>query len=228
MSYTADKLSRLTDTTDYSSCSNADALEVLHIDLDWEVDFRRKVLSGVATLRLQATVEGVSQVILDTRDLTIRSCSVNGSLATHALGEATEAFGASLTISLPAPVPKDNIIMVAVDYETSPDATAIGWLPPAQTAGKKYPYLFTQCQAIHARSMLPCMDAPGKKSTYKAKVTTPSWATAVMSGIQSDPLNMFGEGFDPSAVNAEEEKVVTLRLLAPIPTHLPARRHQSI
>lgn len=37
-------------------------------------------------------------------------------------------------------------MIVEVTYETSPSATALQWLTPEQTAGKKQPYLFSQCQ----------------------------------------------------------------------------------
>lgn len=31
--------------------------------------------------------------------------------------------------------------------------------------------LYSQCQAIHARSLVPCFDTPANKQTYDAKVT---------------------------------------------------------
>lgn len=43
-------------------------------------------------------------------------------------------------------------MIVEVTYETSPSATALQWLTPEQTAGKREPYLFSQCQ-VTAR---PC------------------------------------------------------------------------
>lgn len=45
------------------------------------------------------------------------------------------------------------------------------------------PYLFSQCQAIHARSIVPCMDTPSVKSTYEAEVTVPAGMTCLMSAI---------------------------------------------
>jgi leukotriene-A4 hydrolase len=54
-------------------------------------------------------------------------------------------------------------MQVEIFYQTHPEASATQWLEPALTAGKEHPYLFTQCQAIHARSLLPCQDAPGNK-----------------------------------------------------------------
>ena len=65
-------------------------------------------------------------------------------------------------------------------YHTSPTATALQWLAPQQTAGGRQPYVFTQCQPIHARSVLPCQDTPLARIKYSAKVTIPATAKVVM------------------------------------------------
>lgn len=67
---------------------------------------------------------------------------------------------------------------VTVNYGTSPEATALQWMKKEQTADKKAPYLFSQCQAIHARSIVPCMDTPSVKTTYEAEVGTLSGRVA--------------------------------------------------
>ena len=79
----------------------------------------------------------------------------------YSLGDATAEFGAALTVTLPTAVAKGSSVDVAITYATAAQSTALQWLPPAQTAGRAKPYLFSQCQAIHARSMLPCVDSPG-------------------------------------------------------------------
>ena len=48
-----------------------------------------------------------------------------------------------------------NEYSIIINYNTTTKCEAIQWLNPNQTLGKQYPYLFSQCQAIHARSFLP-------------------------------------------------------------------------
>ena len=94
------------------------------------------------------------------------------------LDELREPFGQRLAVTLGSDVGDEAT--VRVHYATSPASSAIQWLSPSQTAGKKHPYLFTQCQAIHARSMLPCQDSPAAKAAYSAEITVPKPLVALM------------------------------------------------
>jgi leukotriene-A4 hydrolase len=138
---------------DAHSFSNPEQIRVRHVELDLEVLFSRKVLKGSATLTPERAAPADS-LKLDTRDLKIPGAEssadgANFSKAEFALGEADGILGAPLTIRLPA-----QAANVRIEYESSPGASGVQWLEPAQTAGKKHPYVFTQSQAIHARSWI--------------------------------------------------------------------------
>eukprot|EP00392_Amoebophrya_sp_AT5.2_P010442 g10502.t1 len=100
-------------------------------------------------------------------------------------------FGRSLHILLDVeqlhqsspPAEGEKFVIVRIYYQTGSEALSTQWVEPSATSGKKLPYLFTQCQAIHARSLLPCQDCPAAKCAYAASITCPEWAQALMSAV---------------------------------------------
>ena len=158
-----------------------------NLDLDCDVLFDRKIIKGAATLSLDRSVgAGDAPLILDTRNLAIEKVEAAGqdkplAEAKFSLGAADPILGAPLTIQLPPAATR-----VRIQYQTSPEASALQWLDPPQTAGKKRPFLFTQSQAINARSWIPLQDSPGVRMTYSAVVRTPKDLVAVMSA-RNDP-----------------------------------------
>jgi leukotriene-A4 hydrolase len=84
-----------------------------------------------------------------------------------------EPYGSPLTITLPSAVPKGKTVEVEIAVSTTENCTALQWMTPAQTSNKKHPYMFSQCQAIHGRSVFPCQDTPDVKSTYSFALRSP-------------------------------------------------------
>ena len=166
---------------DYHSLSNPGEMKVTHLDLDLTADFDAKRLKGSVTLTFDKLAADASELVLDTRELDIQSVSANGESLAFTLDEADPELGAALRIQVP-----DGINQVTVSYQTSPQASGVQWLTPAQTAGKQHPFLFTQAQAVHARSFIPLQDSPQVRVTYTAKIKTPEELLAVMSA-SNDP-----------------------------------------
>jgi leukotriene-A4 hydrolase len=165
---------------DIHSFSNPEQVRVKHLDLDCDVLFDKRILKGAATLTLDRR-DGAAPLVLDTRNLIIEKVEAGGAEAKFSLGATDPILGAPLTITLPT-----SAATVRITYSTSPEASALQWLDPPQTAGKKRPFLFTQSQAIHARSWIPLQDSPGVRMTYSARVRTPKDLLAVMSA-PNDP-----------------------------------------
>lgn len=156
---------------DIHSFGCPEQVRVRHLDLDLAVDFKKKVLRGFADLTLVRT-DPDAPLVLDTRDLLIEK--IDG--ARFELGHRDPILGSPLTIHLSAGTTK-----IRIHYTTSPGASGLQWLIPEQTAGKIHPFLFTQSQAIHARSWIPLQDSPGVRITYRARIQTPEELTALMS-----------------------------------------------
>ncbi len=159
---------------DVHSHANADEIRVTHLALDLSVDFASRRLEGTAALSLEGAA---SRLVLDTHDLEIYSVLLDdGKPAEFALGEDDPYLGRALDIRL-----RPGTRAVTIGYRTSPGAAAVQWLAPEQTAGGVHPFLFTQSQAILARTWVPCQDSPAVRFTYEATIRVPPELMAVMS-----------------------------------------------
>ena len=166
---------------DLHSYANPGEIRVTHVALDLDVSFEGRRLAGAALLSIDRLAADANRLVVDTRDLTIRRVEVRDSRGDFSqtafeLGNGDPILGAPLSIPVPA-----DAGAVRVHYATSPGASGLQWLDPPQTAGKLHPFLFTQSQAIHARSWIPLQDSPGVRVTYTATIRTPPELRAVMS-----------------------------------------------
>src|SRR6185369_6275131 len=165
---------------DVHSYANPGETRVAHAALDLEVLFRERILRGSVDLSLDRVDPSAAAVLLDTRGLDILGAETSAAgsgwtAARFELGPADAILGAALTVPL-----RRGDDRIRIQYQTRPGASGLQWLEPAQTAGRRHPFLFSQSQAIHARRWIPIQDTPQVRVTYEARVRTPPELAAVM------------------------------------------------
>lgn len=155
--------------TDFHSFSRPEEARAVHLDWDASVDFATKTISGTATYSIECAPDA-ERILFDLNGLNIQAVWVDGQETTFSVGPAQPFIGQPLSIPVHGGTKK-----VAIQYTTSSDAHALLWVDGAS------PFLFTQSQAILARTWIPCQDSPGIRFTYHAEVSVPSNLMALMS-----------------------------------------------
>ena len=191
---------------DPHSYASISPVRVRHLELNLVVNFDSRTLVGSATWHLANPGEA-NEVVFDAQELTIGAVETvddlgNASPADFSLGTSDPILGQSLHVVLTGAT-----VSVRIHYRTAPTAAALQWLAPAQTSGTQ-PFLFTQSQAILARTWLPCQDSPGIRFTYEASVRVPAHLLALMSAENSQLRSLTGE--------------YQFRMAQPIPAYLMA------
>ena len=181
---------------DHHSYSAPNESRVKHLSWNAEVDFETRIIAATATFDL-TNADDAKQVIFDVKDLTDYKITVDGKESAFELGADNALLGRSLTIPISA-----KSKQVTISYKTSRDAGALLWVD-----GEK-PFLFSQSQAILARTWIPCMDSPGVRYTYDATVKVRKDLLALMSAENPTEKNDSG--------------VYTFKMDQPIPSYLLA------
>ncbi|MEY4464920.1 MAG: hypothetical protein RLZZ465_550 [Bacteroidota bacterium] len=172
---------------------------IKHIDLHLKVNFTDKTIEGWVEYDLVHAylldnrkpgsvppyhfnpITGNHILLLDHRDMDVLGVYGGGAYdkktgtlkskakkLTYSVGVGTAdslLFGKPLEIEVPRSQSK-----IVIHYKTRPSAGALQWLSPAQTYDQTHPFLFSQSQAILARTWIPLQDKPSVRFTYSAEV----------------------------------------------------------
>ena len=186
---------------DHHSYTDFSQSRIQHIDFDFVVDFAQKKLHSTAKYKLDKAQTG--SLFLDSSDLEIKRVHSDGKDVEWELDLDDAVLGQRLHLkSL-----KDTDSFT-VEYSTSPGARALQWTDPIQTAGKAHPFLYSQCQAINARTLFPCQDSPSVRITYAATVEVPKGLVAVMG---AQPVE---------TVEKDATSIYSFEMPQPIPSYL--------
>ena len=183
--------------------SYADLLQgkITHIDLRIKVDFEAHVLKLEADYRLAEPVNG--SLFLDSAGVTLERAVADSHALEWEFDQQDELLGERLHLK-----GLNGVSSFTLAFEASDQARALQWLPAVQTEGGKHPFLYSQCQAIHARSVFPCQDTPSVRFTYTAEVEVPKALTAVMAAEQA--------GMEERG----ESRIFRFKMPQPIPSYL--------
>jgi len=177
---------------------------VTHLKWDAKVDFKEEIIRATASYTIKNKTAADS-IFLDSKDLVIHQIKRDDeeSPLQYKLTSTNSYLGSQLAIPITS-----NTKEIRIEYETTKGADALQFLAPQQTSGKKHSFLFTQSQAILARSWIPCQDSPGIRFTYEASVEVPGGMLALMSAK------------NPQSVN--EDGIYHFSMPQPIPSYLLA------
>jgi leukotriene-A4 hydrolase len=112
---------------DPHSCYDSEQPRTRRLEMAFDVDFARRVITGRVVLDLGGSSRG--PLDLDTKGLAIGSVRTgDGRSVPFALGAEEPILGRRLRLDLP-----EGTRAVEIAYETTPEAVGLQWLDPAQT-----------------------------------------------------------------------------------------------
>ena len=203
-------------TRDPNTLSNYGHFLTTHTVVRLAISFDDRKVSGDVVLELKSITDAASkEIVLDTSYLAVEDVTVEGRDSTWRLSSRSEPYGSALTINLAEGVDNGASLNVKISIATTEACTALGWMTPAQ-ARSEHPYMYTQCQAIHARSIFPCQDTPDVKSTFEFFITSP--LPVIASGLPTGSTG--SQEFQPEHGELANKKLYKFVQSIPIPSYL--------
>ena len=175
---------------DVNTFSNYEIIKQTKLEGNFNIDFTNKVIHGKIKLYFTAEKDG-EVIILDTRGLKINSIidSDTGDELEFILDEQYSLDANGVPLKIYKEFSKNDLITILINYSTTEEGSAVQFLDKEQTTGKLYPFMFTQCESILARELLPIQDTPAVKLTTSMGLTVPKPLFALDSGIYQSKID---------------------------------------
>ena len=201
----------LSSSKDVNTFSNYEIIKQTRIEANFNIDFTNKVIHGKVKSYFTALKDG-EVIVLDSRALSIKSIidSDTGEELEYVLDTQYQLDANGVPLKIYKEFSKGDNIAILINYDTTDGGSAVQFLDKEQTTGKLYPFMFTQCESILCRELLPSQDTPAVKITTSMGLTVPKPLFALDSGIYQSKIDN-GE----STTYFYEQKI-------PIPSYLIA------
>ena len=178
-----------TNQKELNTFSNYDIISQTNINVHFIVDFVNKKVDGEVTISFKALEDG-EVIILDTKSLIIKSIKDNtGNELDFKLDNYYRLESHGVPLKIYKEYSKDDTFDITIEYSTTKDCMAIDWLEPEQTSGGKYPFMYSQCQSILCREMLPIQDTPAVKMPVQISITVPEELIGLAAGLFVEEIN---------------------------------------
>ena len=178
-----------TNQKELNTFSNYDIISQTNINVHFIVDFDNKKVDGEVTISFKALEDG-EVIILDTKSLIIKTIKDNtGNELDFKLDNYYRLESHGVPLKIYKEYSKDDTFDITIEYSTTKDCMAIDWLEPEQTSGGKYPFMYSQCQSILCREMLPIQDTPAIKMPVQISITVPEELIGLAAGLFVEEIN---------------------------------------
>ena len=175
---------------DISTFSNYEIIKQTNLEINFNVDFENKIIEGMVKIYFTSLKEG-EVIILDSNSLNIISVidSDTGEELEFILDKKYEVDGLGVPLKIYKNFNKDEQIVILIKYVTTKEGLSIDWLEPEQTAGKKYPFMYSQGESILNRALFPNQDTPAVKTPVSVSITVAKPLFALDSGIYQGKID---------------------------------------
>ena len=172
--------------------------DLLHTKLDLAFDWKNETVIGTATLTLTPVFYEQSVLEIDAVNFEVHHLTINDKHLT-----TFENTGRMLVIPLDRMYKKGEEVIVDIDYEVQPRATALSpggaitsnkglfFIDPQDTIPGKPQQIWTQGETEYSRQWFPTIDSPNERGTQEIILTVSDTMMTLSNGllVSSEPVS---------------------------------------